>query len=81
MAIIRRCRNDERDAIYTIVNSAEAYRDVIPADRRHDTCRVEELDAKIADGRGLLGIRRRRRRAPRRDGDPAGPRRRVDRQA
>jgi hypothetical protein len=36
MAIIRRCRNDERDAIYTIVNSAEAYRDVIPADRRHE---------------------------------------------
>jgi GNAT superfamily N-acetyltransferase len=49
---IRRCRDDERDAILAIVNAAaEAYRGVIPADRWHDPYMPgEELDAEIAAG-------------------------------
>ena len=37
MHAIRRCRDDETSTILAIVNAAaEAYRDVIPADRWHD---------------------------------------------
>jgi GNAT superfamily N-acetyltransferase len=49
---IRRCRDDERDAMLAIVNAAaEAYRGVIPADRWHDPYMPrEQLDAEIAAG-------------------------------
>ena len=52
MASIRPCRDDERAAILAIVNAAaEAYRDVIPADRWHEPYMpAEELDAEIAAG-------------------------------
>jgi GNAT superfamily N-acetyltransferase len=64
---IRRCRDDEREAIFAIVNAAAAaYRDVIPEDRWHEPYMPrEELDAEIAagvefwgyeDGGRLLGI-------------------------
>jgi GNAT superfamily N-acetyltransferase len=64
---IRRCRDDEREAIYTIVNAAaEAYRGVIPADRWHEPYMpLDEVEAEIAagvvfwgyeDGGGLIGI-------------------------
>jgi GNAT superfamily N-acetyltransferase len=64
---IRRCRDDEREAILAIVNAAaEAYRGVIPADRWHEPYMAgEELDAEIAggvefwgyeDGGSLLGV-------------------------
>jgi GNAT superfamily N-acetyltransferase len=50
--MIRRCRDDERDAILDIVNdAAEAYRGVIPADRWHEPFMpAAELDAEIAAG-------------------------------
>jgi GNAT superfamily N-acetyltransferase len=50
--MIRRCGDDERDAILAIVNTAaEAYRRVIPADRwREPYMPGEELDAEIAAG-------------------------------
>jgi GNAT superfamily N-acetyltransferase len=50
--VIRRCRDDEREAILTIVNAAaEAYRGVIPADRWHEPYMpAAELDAEIAAG-------------------------------
>jgi GNAT superfamily N-acetyltransferase len=64
--MIRRCRDDERDAILEIVNAAaEAYRGVIPADRWHEPYMpAAELDAEIAAGvefwgyedDGLLGV-------------------------
>jgi GNAT superfamily N-acetyltransferase len=64
--VIRRCTDDERDAIVAIVNAAaEAYRGVIPADRWHEPYMPrEELDAEIAAGvefwgyedGGLLGV-------------------------
>ena len=49
---IRRCRDDERDEIFEIVNAAaEAYRGVIPADRWHEPYMpLAELDAEIAAG-------------------------------
>jgi len=52
MSEIRRCRDDERATIVAIVNAAaEAYRDVIPADRwREFYMPREELDAEIAAG-------------------------------
>ena len=52
MSAIRRCRDDERGAIFEIVNAAaEVYRGVIPADRWHEPYMpMEELDAEIADG-------------------------------
>jgi GNAT superfamily N-acetyltransferase len=67
---IRPCRDDEREAILTIVNrAAEAYRGVIPADRWHEPyMAAQELDHEIAaavaffgfeaDGRlvGVMGI-------------------------
>jgi N-acetylglutamate synthase-like GNAT family acetyltransferase len=50
--MIRRCRDDDRDAILTIVNAAaEAYRGVIPADRWHEPyMEAAELDGEIAAG-------------------------------
>src|SRR5689334_22158580 len=52
MAVIRRCRDDERPAILAIVNAAaEAYRGVIPADRWHEPYMpADELDREIAAG-------------------------------
>jgi GNAT superfamily N-acetyltransferase len=49
---IRRCRDDEREAILAIVNAAaEAYRGAIPPDRWHDPYMpAAELDAEIAAG-------------------------------
>jgi GNAT superfamily N-acetyltransferase len=49
---IRPCRDDERGAILAIVNAAaEAYREVIPADRWHEPYMpAEELDGEIAAG-------------------------------
>jgi GNAT superfamily N-acetyltransferase len=54
---IRPCRDDERPAILAIVNAAaEAYRDVIPADRWHEPYMPpEELDAEIAAGVAFHG--------------------------
>ncbi len=47
MATIRRCRDDERDAILAIVNAgAEAYRGVIPADRWHEPYMTAEALAR-----------------------------------
>jgi N-acetylglutamate synthase-like GNAT family acetyltransferase len=50
--MIRRCRDDEREAILEIVNAAAvAYRGVIPADRWHEPYMPEsELDHEIASG-------------------------------
>jgi GNAT superfamily N-acetyltransferase len=52
MSEIRRCRDHERAEIVAIVNAAaEAYRDVIPADRWHEPYMPrEELDREIASG-------------------------------
>ena len=49
---IRPCRDDERGAILEIVNdAAEAYRDVIPADRWHDPYMSRgQLDGELAAG-------------------------------
>jgi GNAT superfamily N-acetyltransferase len=72
MGTIRHCRDDERAAILGIVNSAaEAYRDVIPADRWHEPYMPsDELDGEIAAGvvfwgyeadgalLGIMGIQR-----------------------
>ena len=50
--MIRRCRDDERDSILEIVNSAAvAYRGAIPADRWHEPYMpAEQLDREIAAG-------------------------------
>jgi GNAT superfamily N-acetyltransferase len=50
--IVRRCRDDEREAMLAIINAAaEAYREVIPADRRHvPYMPQDELDSEIAAG-------------------------------
>jgi GNAT superfamily N-acetyltransferase len=52
MGSIRHCREDEREAILLIVNSAaEAYRDVIPPDRwREPYMPASELDEEVAAG-------------------------------
>jgi GNAT superfamily N-acetyltransferase len=57
MASIRRCRDDERDAILAIVNAAaEAYRGVIPADRwREPYMPLDELESEIAAGVSFWG--------------------------
>ena len=57
---IRRCRDDERDAILEIVNdAAEAYRGVIPVDRWHEPYMSgEELDAELAAGVVFWGVER-----------------------
>jgi GNAT superfamily N-acetyltransferase len=49
---IRRCRDDEREAILALVNAAaEAYRGVIPADRWHEPYMAAgELDGELAAG-------------------------------
>jgi len=50
--MIRRCRDEDRDAILEIVNAAaEAYRGVIPADRWHDPYMpASELAGEIEAG-------------------------------
>jgi GNAT superfamily N-acetyltransferase len=72
MATVRPCRDDERVAILAIVNdAAEAYRDVIPADRWHEPYMpADELDSELAAGvvfwgyeedgelLGIMGIQR-----------------------
>ena len=57
MAAIRRCRDDEADAILAIVNAAaEAYRGVIPLDRWHEPYMDErELEAELAAGVAFWG--------------------------
>jgi N-acetylglutamate synthase-like GNAT family acetyltransferase len=52
MAGIRRCGDEDVPAILAVVNAAaEAYRDVIPADRwREPYMERDELEAEIADG-------------------------------
>src|ERR1700750_2005264 len=52
MGVIRPCRELERPRILEIVNAAaEAYRDVIPADRWHEPYMpADELDGEIAAG-------------------------------
>jgi GNAT superfamily N-acetyltransferase len=54
---IRLCRDDERAAIFDIVNAAaEAYRGVIPADRWHEPYMArDELDSEIAAGVAFWG--------------------------
>ena len=65
--MIRVCREDEREAIFEIVNRAAAvYRGVIPEDRWHEPYMpMDELEAEIAagvefwgfeDGGELLGV-------------------------
>jgi GNAT superfamily N-acetyltransferase len=51
-ARIRRCRANERERIFTIVNeAARAYREAIPADRWHEPYMpLAQLDREIADG-------------------------------
>jgi hypothetical protein len=50
MTLIRICREDERPAVVSIINSAaEAYRGIIPADRWHEPyMSADELDREIA---------------------------------
>jgi GNAT superfamily N-acetyltransferase len=57
MGSIRPCRDDERSAILAIVNvAAQAYRDVIPADRWHEPYMpLRELDNEIAAGVAFWG--------------------------
>jgi GNAT superfamily N-acetyltransferase len=57
MSQVRRCRDDEREAILGIVNlAAEAYRGVIPADRWHEPYMPPgELDEEIAAGVAFWG--------------------------
>jgi GNAT superfamily N-acetyltransferase len=52
MHTVRRCRHDETGTILAIVNAAaEAYRDVIPADRWHDPYMpAEQLARDVAAG-------------------------------
>jgi GNAT superfamily N-acetyltransferase len=60
MGEIRSCRDDEREAIVAIVNAAaEAYRDVIPADRwREPYMPLGELEREIAAGVVFWGYER-----------------------
>lgn len=52
MPPIRLCRDDERAAVLSIINTAaEAYRGVIPADRWHEPyMSADEFDREIASG-------------------------------
>jgi GNAT superfamily N-acetyltransferase len=52
MTPIRRCRDDEHEAILAIINAAaEAYRGVIPADRWHEPyMESQEFESEIAAG-------------------------------
>jgi len=54
---VRRCRDDEREAILRIVNlAAEVYQGVIPADRWHEPyMSASELDDEIAAGVAFWG--------------------------
>ncbi|HJS92770.1 MAG TPA: GNAT family N-acetyltransferase [Solirubrobacteraceae bacterium] len=55
--VIRRCREDEFDAILGVINqAAEAYRGVIPPDRWHEPYfPPSELDEAIASGVAFWG--------------------------
>jgi GNAT superfamily N-acetyltransferase len=57
IVVIRRCREDEREAILAVINqAAEAYRGVIPADRWHEPYMpAAELDEAIAAGVAFWG--------------------------
>ena len=57
MHVIRQCRDDETSTILAIVNAAaEAYRDVIPADRWHDPyMSAEQLQRDVAAGVDFWG--------------------------
>ncbi len=57
MTLIRICREDERPAVVSIINSAaEAYRGIIPADRWHEPyMSADELDREIASGVAFWG--------------------------
>ena len=57
MHVIRQCRDDETSTILAIVNAAaEAYRDVIPADRWHDPyMSAEQLQRDVAVGVDFWG--------------------------
>lgn len=50
--VIRKSRREDFDAILAIINdAAQAYRGVIPGDRRHDPCMPgHELEREIAAG-------------------------------
>jgi GNAT superfamily N-acetyltransferase len=52
VSTIRRCRDDDREAIFGIVNAAaEAYRGVIPADRWHEPYMpMEDLEEELGSG-------------------------------
>ena len=58
--MIRPCNDDDRDAIFTIINdAAQAYRGVIPPDRWHDPYMSrEQLATEIADGVVFWGSER-----------------------
>ena len=58
MSSIRRTRDDERDVILAIINSAaEAYRGVIPADRWHDPYMdARELEERDRRRGPVLGL-------------------------
>jgi GNAT superfamily N-acetyltransferase len=55
---IRPCRDDERETVLAIINSAaEAYRGIIPADRWHEPYMPSnELDHEIAAGVAFWGF-------------------------
>ena len=57
MHVIRQCRDDETSTILAIVNAAaDAYRDVIPADRWHDPyMSAEQLQRDVAAGVDFWG--------------------------
>ena len=58
MSIIRQCPEGERAAVLAIVNAAEAYRGVIPADCwREPYMPAHELDREIAAGIPFWGTR------------------------
>jgi GNAT superfamily N-acetyltransferase len=58
--MIRPCNDNDRDAIFTIINdAAQAYRGVIPPDRWHDPYMSrDQLSAEIADGVAFWGCER-----------------------
>jgi len=58
--VIRRCRDEDRAAVFDIVNqAAAAYRGIIPADRWHEPYMPrDELDGEIADGVLFWGCER-----------------------
>jgi GNAT superfamily N-acetyltransferase len=60
VALVRRCRDDEREAIVAIVNAAaDAYRGVIPADRwREPYMPTAELEEEIRAGVEFWGCER-----------------------